>query len=231
MLDRAKVAVAILGLVAMLASPKAAQACSVALVMGLDVSSSVDTHEYTLQVTGLADALESPAVANAILTTGGIWAAAFLWSGQERQDLMADWTWLADRKDIATFAKQIRAAPRTVGSWPTALGRAAVFAADQHRRAPEHCDRRVIDISGDGINNSGRAADWYRERGRFEGLIINGLVIRGAGPDPYNHYAKRLIHGQNAFVEIAEDYADYARAIKRKLVRELTPTGLAMGQP
>ena len=78
------------------------------------------------------------------------------------------------------------------------------------------------------INNSGSAPDQYRDRGLFDGLIINGLVIRGATPDPYRYYAKRLIHGPNAFVEVAENFDDYPRAIKRKLLRELTPAGLAM---
>lgn len=215
------------------AAPAGASACGVSLVMGLDVSSSVNAHEFRVQIDGLVDALRSPEVSEAILASegGGIWAAAFTWSGQDKQTLMADWAWLNEYQHIVAFSDQIRRTPRGSGSWPTALGEAAFYGAGLHRRAPQDCHRKVIDISGDGINNSGAHPDWYAARKHFEGLVINGLVIRGATPDPYRYYANRLIYGPNAFVETAENFADYPRAIKRKLLRELTPAGIAMVDP
>lgn len=222
----------IAGMIAALA-PAGASGCGVALVMGLDVSSSVDDREYNLQVDGLVDALRSPEVTEAILASegGGILASAFMWSGQEKQNLMADWAWLDSRGDIVAFSQTIRDARREVRSWPTALGAAAAYAAELHGKAPRACTRRVIDISGDGINNSGVHPDRLAEANVFDGLVINGLVIRGATPDPYRYYSTRLIYGPNAFVEIAENYADYPRAIKRKLLRELTPAAYAMVDP
>lgn len=213
--------------------PTGASACGVALVMGLDVSSSVDDREYNLQVDGLVDALQSPEVTEAILASdgGGILAAAFMWSGQENQRIMADWAWLESPDDIKVFSDSIRSARRESRSWPTALGQAAAYAAALHGKAPQNCDRKVIDISGDGINNSGAHPDSFAEANIFEGLIINGLVIRGATPDPHRYYVNRLIYGPSAFVEIAENYADYPRAIKRKLLRELTPAAYAMVDP
>ena len=54
-----------------------------------------------------------------------------------------------------------------------------------------------------------------------QGYTINGLVIRGAAPDPVAHYRAQVIAGPGAFVEIAADFADYPRAILRKLLREI----------
>ena len=81
--------------------------------------------------------------------------------------------------------------------------------------------RRVIDISGDGVNNHGAGPDWYAAQGMLEGYTVNGLAIRGALPDPAEYYQDKLIHGPGAFVEVAADFQDYARAILRKLLREL----------
>lgn len=210
-------------------APMGAAACGVSIVFGLDVSSSVDDEEHRIQLEGLVTALRSKEVATAILSTegGGIWAAAFSWSGQWNQTLLADWTWLDNYPAIVAFSTLLKRTPRGVESWPTALGRATAYAAQLHRRAPKRCGRRVIDISGDGVNNDGLEPVWYRNRGDFKGLVINGLVIQGADPDPLPYYLKKVIHGPGAFVEVARNYDDYPRAIRRKLLRELAPLGLA----
>lgn len=220
---------AILAALAVLA-PSVGRACSAALVLGLDVSSSVDRHEYDLQINGLANAFRSETVQEAILSGpgGGALVSAFEWSGIWQQHLLADWTWLDDRASIDAFAAVLAAGARSPEMWPTALGRATEYAANLHRRAPRDCWRKVIDISGDGVNNAGVGPDWYRARGDFKGLVINGLVIRGADPDPLGYYRDILLHGPGAFLEIADSYADYTSAIERKLVRELTsPLALA----
>jgi len=219
------------GLLAATPSVAAAQ-CKAALVLGLDVSSSVDEDEYALQVNGLASALTSPEVAEAILSGpgAGIMAAAFAWSGTWQQDIMVDWTWLGDYASIVRFARRLQTAQRGVESWPTAMGRATEFAARLHRRNRIDCYRQLIDISGDGVNNDGVGPDWYRRRGDFEGMTINGMVILGADPDPFAYYRDKLIHGPGAFVETAESYRDYPRAIRRKLLRELRPA-VVMREP
>lgn len=215
------------GVVAFLAftiAPQAKAACTTALVLGLDVSSSVDDDEYALQVGGVADAFRSTDVHDAILPWpgSGIMVSVFEWSGVNAQRVLVDWTWLASRTAILAFADQLEAQERVAEQWPTALGRASAFGARLQGKAPRECQRRVIDISGDGVNNDGLSPDWYRERGDFDGLVINGLVIRGADPDPVPYYQRSVIHGTGAFVEVAESYDDYRHAIERKLVRELS---------
>jgi hypothetical protein len=208
-------------------SPLAARAqdCAVALVLGLDVSSSVDSREYALQMQGLAAAFRDLAVIETILTPpgAGIMATAFAWSGFQRQKVIIDWRWLGDRAAVEAFASALSTARRPDDAWPTALGRASGFAADMARTAPRPCARRVVDISGDGANNDGVSPGWYRERGYFDGITINGLVIAGATPDPVEYYREHVVHGPGAFVEVADSYNDYAPAILRKLLRELAP--------
>lgn len=197
--------------------------CNAALVLGLDVSSSIDDAEYVLQLRGLAAAFRDRDVIDAILggTEGGVMVAVFEWSGFFQQDVTVGWTWLGDPAAIAGFATRLENAPRQRESWPTALGRAVEFAAKLHAQNPRGCGRRIIDISGDGPNNHGAAPDWYVRQGMLDGFTVNGLAVAGGGPDPAAYYRDHLIHGPGAFVEIAQGYGDYSRAIRRKLVREL----------
>ena len=214
------------------AAPAAAVECHAALAMALDVSSSVDAAENALQMQGIAAAFRDPAVIETILTPpgAGIMVAAYAWSGFQHQEVLIDWTWLGDRDSIADFAARMASAPRSYDHWPTSLGRAVAFGADLHTKNPAPCRRRIIDVSGDGANNDGVGPEWYRGRGLFDGLTINGLVIRGADPDPVAYYRENVIHGPGAFIEIADSYDDYPRAILRKLLRELQPPFAALGR-
>lgn len=198
-------------------------ACSTALVLGLDVSSSVDEDEHKLQTQGLAGAFRDEAVVDAILggIGTGVMVAVYEWSGFHQQEVTVGWTWLGDRAAIGTFADRLERESRHNDSWPTSLGRAVEFAAQLHAANPRPCARRIIDISGDGVNNHGAGPDWYASRGMLDGYTVNGLAIRGASPDPADYYRDHLIHGPGAFVEVADGFADYARAILRKLLREL----------
>jgi hypothetical protein len=51
------------------------------------------------------------------------------------------------------------------------------FAMTQLDRAPYETRRRVIDVSGDGDNNSGRDVTAARDEAIANGITINGLVI------------------------------------------------------
>lgn len=210
---------------ALLPAAAAAQNCAVALTLAIDVSSSVDTQEHRLQQAGMAAAFRDPAVIDTIIYPpgSGVMVSAFAWSGFQHQEVLIDWMWLGDEATILAFADRLERAPRRYDHWPTALGRATSFAAEMQAKNPLPCGRRVVDVSGDGANNDGVGPDWYRERGAFEGLTINGLVIQGAEPDPVAYYGAQVLHGPGAFLEIAETYEDYPRAFLRKLLRELQP--------
>ncbi len=85
----------------------------------------------------------------------------------------------------------------------------------------------MIDVSGDGASNRGRPALPMAEALAANGVTVNGLVIKGAWPDPVEFYLRNVVRGDAAFLETTENFADYAAAIKRKLLRELAPQVVA----
>jgi len=214
-----------LAAVAIAAAPvPAAAACKLALVLALDISSSVNDEEYRLQFDGLAHALERPEVIEAILTPPGahIAAIAYEWSGYSQQDVVTGWTRLDSAEAVRTFAAQLRAHRRVYSDFPTAIGKAVQYGAQLFGKAPP-CDRRVIDISGDGENNDGVGPEYFRERGVLDGITINGLVILGAYPHPGIYYRNHVMQGPGAFVALARDFEDYRRVMIDKLLREINP--------
>ena len=216
-----------LGLAAAVLLPGPAAACSLALVLAMDGSSSVDHLEHDLQLTGMAKALSDPDVVQAIEAVGGIWVMSFEWSGQRQHFLQLRWQHLTDAESAERAANTLRKARRGFIGFPTAIGYALGYASVQMSRAPAKCARKVIDVAGDGINNDGFPPSSAYKAFDFEGITVNGLVIEGAEDSPLQYYQSHVISGPGAFIEVAADYHDYARAMKRKLIREIIGNGYA----
>jgi len=205
-----------------LAPSHASADCALELILAVDVSGSIDSREFDLEANGLADAFENPSLASAIgELPGGMLVILTHWSGSTRQRAMTGWHRLSDGPSLAAFAAEARSAGRAWRNFSTAIGDALVHAGEVSRTAPERCKRRVIDVSGDGVSNEGKPPSVVSQALAAEGYTINGLVIRGADPDPVAHYRAQVIAGPGAFVEIAESFEDYPRAILRKLLREI----------
>ena len=83
------------------------------------------------------------------------------------------------------------------------------------------CERRTLDVSGDGTNNDGIAPELARREDALAGITINGLVIGANVATLGRYYQQFVIQGQGAFVEVAQDYDGFERAMRRKLLREL----------
>src|SRR5262249_70678 len=93
--------------------------------------------------------------------------------------------------------------------------------------------RDIVDISGDGTNNSGPPLTPVRDRLIAEGIIINGLPIAlgaNAGPDASTasnrqflerYYQDCVIGGPGAFAITVGDACRLESAIRRKLVMEI----------
>ncbi len=219
---------------ALLLAPACARAadCHAALILALDLSDSVDAHEADLQRKGLAAALRDDAVRAAIMPRAGLGAAfmAFEWNNPSMQQVIAPWRLLSSNAAIDAFAAQIEVEPPKRIHGQTAIGAAIRFAARAFESAPP-CDRRLIDISGDGPGNTGPPPQQVRHSGELEGITINGLVIRSPGldsaqppgRDPLPYYQKNVKWGPGAFVITVDSYDDYADAIRRKFLRELSP--------
>lgn len=212
----------------------ATAACRLALVLALDVSSSVDAGEYELQRTGLAGALDAPEIRHAILKggEGDVALAIYEWSGRYKQKLLLDWSLLRGHGDIDRAVAALARATRSESEFPTAMGYGLGYAASLLARAPV-CTRRVIDVSGDGINNEGFGPHLAYRHFPLEDVTVNGLVVLGDAPELLDFYRNEVIRGKNAFVEVARGYDDYRRAMSRKLFREVNDImlGALPGQP
>lgn len=206
-------------------------ACSLSLVLAMDGSASVDAREHKLQLEGVSDALRDPEIVQAIEAVGGIWITSFEWSGRYQQIQQLDWQYLSDAASAENAASLLRASPRGFNEFPTALGYALGYAAVQMRKAPQPCARKVIDVAGDGVNNDGFGPDSAYRAFDFAGVTVNGLVIAGPDGSPIRYYRENVIHGPGAFLEVASGYEDYARAMKRKLLREIFGSGYAALAP
>ncbi|MEM6638066.1 MAG: DUF1194 domain-containing protein [Pseudomonadota bacterium] len=230
-------------LAALLWADVALATCRQALVLGLDVSGSVDAQEYRLQIDGVAAALQDEAVTAALLATPGavVQFAVFEWSGSAYQRLIIPWTAIEDTDDIARIAAVIRGWRRPAAPPQTGLGQAMIAGADLLRAKPE-CWRRTLDISGDGKGNEGPAPQAAGVSDRTGDITINALVI-GKKPDNSSdrrqadiaeltaYFQSEVIRGPNAFTEVALGFEDYAAAMRRKLLRELATAAIGTVEP
>ena len=205
-------------------APAVAAECGLELVLAMDVSRSVVASEFDLQMGGLATAFRDPEVAEAITwITGGVMATVTQWSGSEAQTQSIPWTHLTNAAGATAFAAAIERLDRAFFASYTAIGEALFHANSLSATNPLRCKRRVIDVSGDGASNRGRLALPIADALAANGATVNGLVILGAWPDPAEFYLQNVVRGDGAFMETAANFSDYANAIKRKLLRELTP--------
>ena len=203
-----------------------AEACRLALILALDVSNSVDEEEDALQRQGLADALLTEAVQNAFFVSPDpVALSVFEWSGRYNQSEIVEWTLIEDPADLIGAAQKVRGSSRAFFEYPTALGHALGHASLMFEDVP-NCLFRTIDVSGDGANNDGFPPANAYGAFPFDSIVVNALVINGAGLDPdadlIPYFEAEVIRGPGAFVEEANGFADYANAMERKLIRELS---------
>ena len=204
----------------LLCQPAGAE-CRLALALAVDVSRSIDSQDYVIQTEGLAGALEDRDVRAAIFgPEGQVALAIYYWSGRGYQDLVQDWV-ILDRPDALDAAIwEVRRTPRPAAPLATALGDALSYGLDLMSYAPD-CERRVIDVAGDGRNNDGISVARTYEREDFTGITVNGLAVGEHEADIVHYYQTEVIRGPGAFVEVAPRQSDYPETLRRKLLREL----------
>jgi hypothetical protein len=206
----------------------------VALVLAVDVSRSIDEDEARLQREGYRSAVSDPVVVNAIRSgmIGAIGLAYVEWAGIEYQRLVVPWTRISSQAEADEWAEALARSPRASLSW-TSISGGIRFSRDVLGECPYEATRRVIDVSGDGVNNSGPPAEQERDRAVADGITINGLPIVNdrptfgrAPPIPLDdYYRDAVVGGPGAFVIIAEDFESFGVAVRRKLIREVAGLG------
>ncbi len=201
----------------------AAAGVDVAIVIALDVSASVSQGEFDLMREGLARAVTSPEVANAIThgQTGAISLSVVQWSGFTEQKTKINWFRASNIAELNTFADRIRSMARRYDGGATDIGGALEFSRDLVLNIPYPATRLVIDLVGDGPNNVNYAPDRERDITLKTGIVINGLAIVGEVPVLVDYFKDFIIGGDGAFVEKTSDFDGFERAMRRKLVREI----------
>jgi hypothetical protein len=228
-----------------------APAADVALVLAVDVSESVDDARYRLQMDGIAQALEDPAVIATITSgpTGRILLAMVVWA--DHAETAIPWTLVASKADALALAENIRTLKRYGGEF-TCLSRMLGTIGDTVLATlPAAVSRVVIDVSGDGIDNCSPDATTRANRDLLvkRGVTINGLPIiehpgeivgsgayRAPGEALENlrplesreqltldaWYRDTVMGGELAFILAANGYGDFARAMRQKFVTEIS---------
>lgn len=196
----------------------------VELILAIDASGSVDDDRFELQKRGFAAAFRSQKVLNAIRAGDHRAIAVFMlqWTGPPQQEVMVPWTYVNDEISAARVAAAIEAAPRRLMGGGTSISGAIDYSVKAMATSPYRGTKRVIDVSGDGANNIGRPAEQARDEAVRQGMQINGLPILTVEPDLDQYYRKNVIGGPGAFAIVAKNYDQYADAILRKLVTEIS---------
>lgn len=201
------------------------------LVLAVDVSRSIDEVEAELQRRGYIEALTNERVIDAILSGEHKRIAICYteWAGTHYQIVVIDWTMLDSPGAARGFAEKLAEAPRTSQSW-TAVGAALAHAGQRFESSGFTPKRRVIDVSGDGRTNDGPPAEIVRDRLVAQGIVINGLPVMmnrtnfGRPPDLMldKYYEENVIGGPGSFMVVADNFDHFSRAVRTKLVREIS---------
>jgi hypothetical protein len=200
------------------------------LVLCADVSSSMSEAEQHLQREGYVSALHDPAVLRSIKSgrRGRIAIAYVEWAGPNYQRVLMPWTVLDTPNDAAAFAEALRVQPIVRGHGTSISG--ALLAAGKLLAGSPVGDRMVIDVSGDGPNNAGLPLQPVHDALIAAGVTINGLAISLHAADTLDsfgpgyvelYYESCVIGGSDAFIVTVENTADFAKAIRNKLVNEI----------
>lgn len=219
----------------MAAPSRAEEAVDLELVLAVDVSWSMDLDEQQLQREGYVSALRDPEVWKAISSggTGRVTLMYMEWAGQLVQQIVIPWMLIDSPQSLEAFASRLERTPISRERM-TSLSGAIDFAASQFGNRGYVGKRRVIDVSGDGPNNSGGPVEVARDRAVRNGVVINGLPIilkpnqRSGFFDINNldkYYTDCVIGGFGSFVIPVRSRSEFAPAIRRKLILEIAGLG------
>jgi hypothetical protein len=213
--------------------PGAEQQLDVALVIAVDVSSSMEGEEQGLQREGFIDAFRSTLVHDAIQNGlhGRIAVTYVEWSGVKDQRVLVPWTIIDSPEGAQSFANHLAYQPIRQAGMTSISG-----VIDYSRKLFEDLGgmpiRRVVDISGDGPNNDGRSVTYARDEATADGVVINGLPImykRAPGSKELEdldlYFKECVIGGMGSFVLPLHDPEQFAMVIRTKIMREIAGIG------
>jgi Protein of unknown function (DUF1194) len=202
------------------------------LVLAVDVSFSMDLDEQRLQRDGYIEALRDPEIIRAIQAGQHrrIAITYIEWAGWTIQQVVLPWTIIDGPQSAEAVAVKLTEAPISRHR-RTSVSGALDFSDRQFGTGGVLSDRRVIDVSGDGPNNSGPPVGPMREQLVAKGIVINGLpiVLKPGGPGSMfdianldQYYAQCVIGGPGSFMIPIREKAEFASATRQKLLLEIS---------
>jgi hypothetical protein len=208
------------------------------LVTAVDVSGSIDGNAEWLELAGIADAIEHPAVLRAIGEGfyGRVGFVAFTWSSFGEFVELVPWTEIGSAADAHRIAERLRAfddvprmgyspsTNRPLPHWRRNLA-TDISAALDHAllvlaATPFHAERRLINLCANGEDNVGGGPDQARDRAAAQGVTINGVVL-GRRDDLADYLRAHVQTGPGSFVVQAEGLGDVTDAMLRKFLMEI----------
>jgi hypothetical protein len=202
----------------------------VELVLAVDVSYSMDPEEQALQREGYMAALTSQEFLRALRQGmhGRIALTYFEWAGSHHQQIIVPWRLIDGPESADGFAADIGRARYSRAS-RTSIASALLFAVPLFEGSGFRGVRRVVDVSGDGVNNNGPLVTVARDEVLAKGITINGLPIILKRPSPSTldidqldvYYEDCVIGGPGAFVIPIREREQFKEATRTKLVLEI----------
>jgi len=202
------------------------------LVLAVDISLSMDQEEQRLQREGYVAAFRDPQIIKAIQSgpNSRIAVTYIEWAGAGVQETIIPWRIISTIDEATTFARDLAAKPIRRARM-TSISEVLNVSMALFKQSPVQGLRRVIDVSGDGPNNSGSRVERARDAAIAAGIVINGLAIRikrGTGlyvyfdlPDLDQYYKDCVIGGPGSFVLTIRKPTEFATAIRQKLLLEI----------
>lgn len=200
------------------------------LVLAVDISGSMDLREQQLQREGYIQAITHPTVLKAI--AGGLnrrIAVAYVeWAGSPVQMTSVDWRVIDSEASARSFAAALGKLPYNTYRG-TSISSALAYSSRLFDGNGLDGARRVIDVSGDGVNNQGLPVELVRSAVLAAGIVINGLplVIDPATrandffPGLDSYYEDCVIGGPGSFMIAITALEKFAEAIRQKLILEI----------
>lgn len=210
----------------------------IALVLAVDVSSSIETSERRFQREAYAAALQDPRVTQMALggRSGSVAIAYMEWSGRSYQRVHVPMRIMSSQQELASFAQEILSIDDDPGDpmyfQATAVGDALLAAEVAMSELGLSARDYVIDISGDGVWNDGLAVQEARAHVLSRGLTVNGLPIELTGIPQQQQgltpietvsrfYADCVIGGPGSFHLVARGFQDVRETLIMKLMLEM----------
>ena len=200
-----------------------AEEVDLALVLAVDASGSVNQQRFEMQKRGYVQAFRNPRVWRAIQSgmRGAIAVQMFQWTGPFLQRQSVGWMIVRDQASAEAFASAIEQGERQLFGGGTSISGAIDHGVRVLEEMPHQASRKVIDVSGDGENSSGRPARVARDAAVAQGIVINGLPILAFEPFLDQHYEREVIGGEGSFMIVAKNFETFGDAVLRKLIAEI----------